>query len=107
LLTVDEQKFLNAYDVAEDLTASFKARLKLSKKLTHGWVSGDKFYYWDKFGDVYSLKLESLLNAPEYKEVPEGENFILDTSFLTHESGNFCTLTAFNTLNLNLNESGT
>lgn len=102
LLTVDEQKFLNAYSVTEDLSTEFKARLKLSKKLTHGWVAGERFYYWDKFGDIYSLKLEDLYNAPEFKEVTEGENFILDKSFLTQESGNFSTLTSFNLLKLNL-----
>lgn len=102
LLTVDEQKFLSAWTVAEDLTASFKSKLKLSKKLTHGWVSGQRFYYWDKFGDIYSLSLEDLYNAPEFVPAKVGENAILDTSFLTQESGNFSTLTAFSKLTLNI-----
>lgn len=102
LLTFDQQKFLSAYNVSDSLEASFKSKLKLTKKLTHGWVSGDRFYYWDKFGDVYSLSLEDLYSAPPFKEVKEGENEILDKSFLTQESGNFSTLTSFNTLRLNL-----
>jgi hypothetical protein len=74
---------LSAYDISESLETTFKSKLKLTKRLTHGWVSGERFYYWDKFGDIYSLSLEDLYKAPEYKETPEGENEILDKSFLT------------------------
>jgi hypothetical protein len=102
LLTVDDSKFLNAYTVTEDLQAVFKSKLKLSKKISHGWVAQQKFYYWDKFGEANSVKLEDLYNAPEYVEVEEGENFILDVSFLTNESGNFSTLTTMAKIRLDL-----
>ena len=69
LITQDDAKFLNAYQVSEDLETTFRGRIKLSKRITHAWVAGQKFFYWDKFGDANSVNLQDLYNAPEYKEV--------------------------------------
>ena len=102
LITQDDSKFLNAYEVSEDLETTFKARIKLSKRITHCWISGSKFFYWDKFGDANSVNLADLYGAPEYKEVEQGENLTLDTAFQTIESGNFSTLTSFSAVRLDL-----
>jgi hypothetical protein len=102
LITQDDAKFLNAYSISEELEATLKGRLKLSKRITHAWVSGNKFFYWDRFGDANSVILEDLYNAPEYQEPEKGQNPTMDTTFQTIESGNFSTLTSCATVNLNL-----
>ena len=63
LIVSDDQKYLTLFDLkADPIEAEFIAKFKLPKRLTHGWVSNSKVYYWDKFGDCNSVEIQTIID---------------------------------------------
>jgi hypothetical protein len=114
LLTTDEDKNLSIFKLnIENFEFHQLNQIKLTKRLTHGWVDSGKIYYWDKYGDVNSVVMDDVINFVENsqelddqadEDVMEPEEVQRlkrpDVDLITHESGNFSTLTAFRLLEL-------
>lgn len=102
LLISTKKKDLFLYKINEDLTLNLQGQIILPKRLTHSFVYKNRFYYWDKFGDINSLDIDDIRGkGPEDNMNPGlvkedgNSNPRPNKDLIVHESGNFCTLTSF------------